>query len=197
MNECLTVRPARPDELDQVGRLTLEAYVADGMVDPAGAYAVPLADAAGRAADAELLVAADSDGTLLGTVTVCQPGSPLSEVSRPGELEFRMLAVAPQARRRGVGAILVNAVLQRASDLGAHRVVMCSAELMHTAHRLYTRLGFARLPERDWQPVPGLQLLAFGRAVAGRLTKDGLDSVRGIGVEVDLTRLRHDHISEW
>ena len=164
----LTVRPARPDELDQVGQLTLAAYVADGMVDPADPYAVSLADAPGRARDAELLVAVSSDGTLLGTVTVCEPDSPLSEVSRPGELEFRMLAVAPQDRGRGVGAALVTAVLRRAAELGAHRVVLCSAEGMHTAHRLYTRLGFIRLPERDWSPVPGLRLLVFGRARPGR-----------------------------
>jgi hypothetical protein len=33
---------------------------------------------------------------------------------------------------------------------------------MHVAHRLYARLGFGRLPERDWEPVPGITLLAFG-----------------------------------
>ncbi|MGH3965853.1 MAG: GNAT family N-acetyltransferase [Pseudonocardiaceae bacterium] len=161
MSDRLTVRPARPDELDQVGRLTLEAYVADGHANPAGFYAAELADAARRARDAELLVAVDPDGTLLGTVTVCTPGSPLGELSRSGELEFRMLAVALDARRRGVGEALVTAVLQRATEIGAHRVVLSSAEEMRVAHRLYARLGFVRLPERDWQPVPGVTLLAF------------------------------------
>jgi GNAT superfamily N-acetyltransferase len=157
----LTVRPARPDELDQVGRLTLEAYVADGYANPTGFYAAELADAARRARDAELLVAVNPNGTVLGTVTVCTPGSPLGELSQPGELEFRMLAVALGARRRGVGEALVTAVLQRATEIGAHRVVLSSAEQMCVAHRLYARLGFARLPERDWQPVPGVTLLAF------------------------------------
>ncbi len=166
MNDCLTVRPARPDELDQVGRLTLEAYVADGYANPAGSYAAELADASRRARDAELLVAVDPDGTVLGTITVCTPGSPLGKVSRPGELEFRMLAVASDARRRGVGEVLVTAVLQRAAEIGAHRVVLCSAEEMHVAHRLYARLGFSRMPERDWQPVPGITLLVFGVTTA-------------------------------
>ncbi|MDQ4009223.1 MAG: GNAT family N-acetyltransferase [Actinomycetota bacterium] len=162
MSDCFTVRPARPDELDQVGRLTLEAYVADGHTNAAGAYAAELADAARRARDAELLVALASDGMVLGTITVCASGSPLGEVSQPGELEFRMLAVAPAAHRRGVGEALVTAVLQRAIEIGAHRVVLCSTEEMCVAHRLYARLGFVRLPERDWQPVPGMTLLAFG-----------------------------------
>lgn len=162
MSNYLTVRRARPDELDRVGRLTVEAYVADGYANPAGSYAAVLVDAARRARDAELLVAVDRDGTLLGTVTVCPPGSPMVELSRPGELEFRMLAVALDARRRGVGEALVNAVLRRATEIGARRVVLCSAEEMRVAHRLYARLGFIRLPERDWQPVPGVTLLAFG-----------------------------------
>ena len=163
MSDRLTVRLARPDELDQVGRLTLEAYVADGYANPAGSYAAALADAPRRARDAELLVAADPDGMVLGTITVCTPASPLGALCRPDELEFRMLAVAPDARRRGVGQALVVAVLQRATEVGAHRVVLCSAEEMCAAHRLYARLGFVRLPERDWQPVPDMTLLAFGK----------------------------------
>lgn len=146
--------------------MTLEAYVAGGYANPAGAYAAELADASRRARDAELLVAVDPDGMVLGTITVCTPGSPLGELSRPGELEFRMLAVMPDARRRGVGEVLVRAVLRRAAEIGAHRVVLCSAAEMHVAHRLYARLGFVRLPERDWRPVPGVTLLAFGATMA-------------------------------
>lgn len=158
----VTVRAARRDELEQVGQLTLEAYLADGVVQPGGAYARELADASRRAQDAELLVAADPQGRLLGTITVCTPDSPLGQLSRPGELEFRMLAVAPSARRRGVAERLVRAVLAQANEIGAHRVVLCSTVDMCVAHRLYTRLGFRRLPERDWQPVSGTTLLAFG-----------------------------------
>jgi hypothetical protein len=33
---------------------------------------------------------------------------------------------------------------------------------MRTAHRLYLRLGFTRVPERDWDPIPGLTLLVYG-----------------------------------
>lgn len=152
----------RPDELDAVGELTVRSYVADGRMDSADPYLAQLRDAAGRAREAELLVAADDEDRLLGTVTVCEPGSRLSEVSRPGELEFRMLAVAPAARGRGIGELLTRAVLDRAAQRDAERVVLCSSEWMSVAHRLYTRLGFVRLPDRDWQPVPRLHLVAFG-----------------------------------
>ena len=156
----MRVRAARAEELDAVGELTAAAYVADGM-DPDDSYVEVLADAARRATDAELLVAVDADERLLGTVTMCEPGTPWAEVSRPGELEFRMLAVTPAARGRGVGERLTRAVVDRARERGAHRVVLCSSDYMDVAHRLYRRLGFTRLPCRDWQPVPGLQLLAF------------------------------------
>jgi ribosomal protein S18 acetylase RimI-like enzyme len=160
--EYLIVRPARPGEFDDVGRLTWTAYVADGHANPAGAYAAELADAARRARDAELLVAVNTSETVLGTVTVCVPGSPLAELSRPGELEFRMLAVAHNARRRGVGEVLVRAGLRRAAEIGAHQVVLYSTQEMHIAQRLYARLGFRRLPERDWDLASGSTLLAFG-----------------------------------
>ena len=156
----MKVRPARAEELDAVGKLTVAAYVADGM-DLGDSYIKVLADAARRARDADLLVAVDADDRLLGTVTVCEPGTPWAEVSRPGELEFRMLAVTPAARGRGIGEGLTRAVVDRARERGVHQVVLCSSDYMDVAHRLYRRLGFTRLPCRDWQPVPGLQLLAF------------------------------------
>ena len=166
VSEWLTVRLARPSELEEVGRLTVEAYLADGLVNPAGSYVAELADASRRARDAELLVAVDPGGTLLGTVTVCAPGSPLAESSWPGELEFRMLAVAPGARRRGVGEALVRTVLARATEIGAHQVVLLTGEKMHAAHRLYARLGFIRIPERDWYWLPGIRFLAFAATTA-------------------------------
>ncbi len=142
-----------------MGDLTVQAYVADGGLSAGDPYAEHLRDAASRAREAELLVAVGPG--LLGTVTVCEPGTPWAEVSLPGELEFRMLAVAPAARGRGVGELLTRAVLDRAVAAAVHRVVLCSSDHMHAAHRLYRRLGFSRIPERDWSPSPAVSLLAF------------------------------------
>ncbi|WP_312871635.1 GNAT family N-acetyltransferase [Amycolatopsis acididurans] len=156
------VRPARQDELTAVGALTVAAYEADGLLVANAEYAHELSDAARRAEHAELLVAVTGDGELLGSVTVTPPGSAFAEISRPDELEFRMLSTAPAARGRGVGEALTRAVVDRARALGARRVVLCSLDSMTAAHRLYARLGFTRLPERDWQPGPGFWLRAFG-----------------------------------
>ncbi|HUQ54754.1 GNAT family N-acetyltransferase [Lentzea sp.] len=158
----LLIRPAREADLSVVGAITVQAYSADGYVTAHDDYARTLADATSRFRDADLLVAEDGEtGEVLGSVTVVHPGTPYAEISRPGELEFRMLSVSPAARGRGVGEFLVRAVIDRARAAGVSHVVLSSSEKMLAAHRLYQRLGFTRLPERDWSPVPGLDLLAY------------------------------------
>jgi ribosomal protein S18 acetylase RimI-like enzyme len=154
------IRPAQPSEFDEVGALTVEAYAADGFIPAGSDYGLTLRNAADRAAKAELWVAAD--GTeLLGTVTFCVPGSVYGELARDGEGEFRMLGVAAKARGRGIGTALSVHCIDRSRELGYHRVVLSSARAMTTAHRMYERLGFTRLPERDWSPRPGVDLYAF------------------------------------
>jgi GNAT superfamily N-acetyltransferase len=159
--------PADPDELVAVGALTVSAYTADGYLGGAeDGYAEHLRAAADRARDAELAVAVDdADGSLLGTVTYCRAGTPWAEVSRPGEAEFRMLAVAPEARGRGVGAALADWCVQRARVDGCTSVVLSTLPEMHPAHRLYERMGFVRTPDQDWWPAPEVQLITYALAL--------------------------------
>lgn len=159
------IRGAFPAEHEIIGELTVGAYVVSGYLDSEHGYATELRAAAERAEHAELLVAVDDAGTLLGSVTVVEPGTKYAEMSRDGELEFRMLAVTKRARCRGVGQALTRAVLRRGGELGRKRVVLCSLDRMRPAHRLYEQLGFTRMPERDWQPEPDVELLAYGYAL--------------------------------
>lgn len=160
----LTIRPARSDELTTLGALTLAAYepvLTFGEADP---YRQTLKDAAGRAARAELW-AAELDGVLVGTVTVCRPGSPYAEVAAPGELEVRMLAVAPDAQSAGVGAGLMAEVHRVARAEGFSAVVLSVVETNAAAIAFYTRLGYQRQPLRDWRPVPHVTLQIWRRPV--------------------------------
>ena len=126
-----------------------------------GEYAAVLRDVADRVKSAQVLVAVDDDGTVLGSVTNVPDGGPYGEIARPGEGEFRMLAVAPEARRSGVAESLVRLCLERSTELGYGAVVLSSLPVQQPAHRIYRRLGFRRIPDRDWSPAEGVDLLAF------------------------------------
>ncbi|MCW3814867.1 GNAT family N-acetyltransferase [Micromonospora sp. DR5-3] len=157
------VRRAEPAEYPAVARLTVAAYEADGQLKGEHGYGVVLADVATRAETGEVLLAVDeATGEALGSVTFVLPGSPYAELSGPGEAEFRMLAVDPAAQGRGAGVALVRACVARATDLGCTALVICvRAGMAATAHRLYERLGFVRVPEKDWSPLPGVELLGL------------------------------------
>ncbi|MEC3973811.1 GNAT family N-acetyltransferase [Amycolatopsis sp. H20-H5] len=157
-----TIRPPKPEELAAAGEVTVEAYVDGGLLTMDNGYEHELRDTARRVELAELLVAVDTGGEVLGSVTIASPGTEYAELSHEGELEFRMLAVSPAARGRGVGEALTRAVLARGREIGACRVVLCSLDSMKPAHRLYERIGFTRLPDRDWTPFPGVTLIAYG-----------------------------------
>ncbi len=155
----MEIRRATSDEHAVIGELTVAAYA--GFTTGADDfYLEHLRNAAARDREAELWVAED-DGVVVGTVTIAPEGSPWRELGKPGEGEFRMLAVAPAARGRGVGEALVRHALARFETAGHTRAVLCSLVEMETAHRIYQRLGFRRAPDLDWSPEPGVNLIAF------------------------------------
>lgn len=155
------IRRAEAADLDAIGAITVRAYVEGGFMHPESDYAETLADARDRAEKAELWVAVEGDGEVLASVTFAPPGSEYNEVASPGEGELRMLAASPEARGRGIGEALVRHCVQRARDLGLTAVVLSTQPTMAAAHRIYEAVGFRRTPEKDWSPIPGVDLLAF------------------------------------
>lgn len=163
----LVVREAREAELDRIGALTAEVYEGENLAGPE--YLTVLRDARSRwESPATTLLVAFDDGAeevddLLGTVVYAAPGSPWQDLAAGDEVEFRMLATAAPARGRGVGESLVRACMERAKLSGAPRLVLSTGPQHLAAHRLYDRLGFKRVPERDWRPRPELdfQLRAY------------------------------------
>lgn len=157
----MELRRARPEELPALGELTVAAY-ADFTLGPADPYVERLRDTASRDEQGELWVAVEGD-ELLGCVTCCPPGSPWRELAGEHEGEFRMLAVDPTARGRGAGAALATLCEERAREHGATAMVLSSLPEMTHAHRIYAGLGYRRDPSRDWDPVPGVHLIAFAK----------------------------------
>jgi GNAT superfamily N-acetyltransferase len=145
----LVVRPAQPDEYERVGALTIAAYKTLERDHLEDGYDEQILDVAGRAASAEVLVAVDHDGTIVGACTfVSDPESPWMEWTNPDETELRLLAVDASARGRGVGQALVEACIARARALD-RPLLLHTTQFMTSAARLYERMGFVRLAERD------------------------------------------------
>ncbi|MEU6775439.1 GNAT family N-acetyltransferase [Streptomyces sp. NPDC046759] len=152
----IVIRQAAPHDYEALGEITAQAYLQDGLLDfgESDEYLGELRNVAERAGAAELLVATRDD-ILLGGVAFVPNGGPMADIARPGEAEIRMLAVAAAARGQGAGETLVRACVDRArSTEGCTAVVLSTQRTMHTAHRIYERLGFVRTPERDWNPLP-------------------------------------------
>ncbi|MEU6234163.1 N-acetyltransferase [Kitasatospora sp. NPDC047058] len=161
----IVIRPAREEDLEAAGRISVEAFVGEGFTAPDSPYAGLLRDTARRAREAELLVAADpADGRVLGCVTFAAGGTEWADIATPEEGEIRMLATATAARGRGVGEALVRACVARSRELGLAGMAFSTRPDMTTAHRIYERLGFRRTPGRDWAPRPGMDLLVYTMA---------------------------------
>ena len=154
------IREARPAEYDAVGEICVLAYGALDDETDLG-YFSELRNVAGRAALVDVLVAAEPDGALLGTVTYVPGPGPLSESEREDEAGFRMLAVAPWAQGRGVGRALVEACIERARADGKAALAIFTRPSMHMAHRLYEALGFQRDRPSDWEFEPGEWLWGY------------------------------------
>ena len=157
----MRIRPVRADEVDRLGQLTVAAYLALTGGDLDDDYRAELADVAGRAADAEVLVAVDDDGALLGGVTYIPGPRGYAPFLRPGEAGIRTLAVAVEAQGRGVGTALVQACTARAAAGGFSALCLQTTAGMAAAQQIYQRAGFRRAPERDQWLRPDLLLLAF------------------------------------
>lgn len=155
----MKIRTALPGERETVGELRVRAYNSQGLLDASPSYADTLRELGWQGRD-EVLVAVLGD-RVVGTL-VFVPWEPHCEVAQgPDEAEVRAFAVDPSVQRRGVGAALVRAVVERAKEEGVTRLVLCTQTVMAGAQRLYEAHGFVRLPERDRVPVPGVDLIAY------------------------------------
>jgi ribosomal protein S18 acetylase RimI-like enzyme len=154
----LAVEDAVPADWPRIAGLTAGVYRDERLASDE--YLGQLADVEGRAGRSQLVVARDG-GRIVGAVALVLAGDFGEITASEDEAAFRMLVVDPAARGRGVGEALVRECLDRARAAGKRRMVLSTDPRMAAAHRLYDRLGFTRLPERDWSPRPGIDLLAY------------------------------------
>ena len=133
----LRVVPYREDfraAFEQLNRDWIETYFvledADRAVfaDPAGAILQP---------GGQIFFVVEGD-TVLGTCAVLRHS--------PSECEIAKMAVAPAARGRGLGDLLMEAAVDFARQIGARRVAIVSNTVLAPALRLYRKHGFVEVP---------------------------------------------------
>ncbi|MFD5601068.1 GNAT family N-acetyltransferase [Leucobacter sp. NPDC058333] len=164
MHETIEIRRVLPAEYPSVGALVRAAYEGDYPLEDD--YLAEIEDVAGRDTVSEVLVAVDREsGELLGTITVPHPGTRLIDDTADDEFDVRLLGVSRAARGRGVGAAIMQHSADIARSRGLGRVVLHTGEQMVAAHRLYERLGFERIPEREFtieRTIGPLRIRSYG-----------------------------------
>jgi len=168
------VRPVQPEEYDEAGRATANAYrefvrLGDEHWERYLGHIANVADRAERA----IVLGAFGDGEILGSATLeldrrlDDDDPPL----RPEEAHVRMLGVRPDARRRGVARALMAACEERAQVAGKTLMTLHTTQRMTTAQAMYPALGFRREPDRVMED--GFVLLTFSKPLGPRASRPG------------------------
>jgi ribosomal protein S18 acetylase RimI-like enzyme len=139
LSMAFDIRRVRPADYEALGDVTADVYaVAYPPIEEVREAVRKMHDVAARVAESETtFVAVQSEtGKIRGGVSFLLHDNKLSDVARVGEGEIRLLAVDPAARGQGMGRALVQACLDRASELGLKQMVLSTQEDMVDAQRL-------------------------------------------------------------
>lgn len=147
------LRDARHDERTVLREFTLSAYGQYATIMAPSAWAglrEAIVSALSNDNDAQQIVA-ESNGVVLGSVLLFPSTTDAYFGIGPRARwpEIRLLAVSPEARGLGIGKLLVNECIRRATAAGAEAVGLHTSRSMREAIHLYESLGFMRDPTHD------------------------------------------------
>jgi len=123
----VTIRSARPDEIDEILKVWRDAGLGIRPGDAPGSLESLLAH------DPESLLVAEEDGRIVGTLIAVWDGW------RAG---LYRLGVHPDFRRRGIGTALVHAGEQRLAARGATRIIAAVGRENSAATRFWKSVGY-------------------------------------------------------
>lgn len=158
-NQTVKIRNARPEEFTNIGKLMFAVYSQlEGFPDETKlpAYYDLLLNVGDltKKENTELLVATLNDNKVVGAVVYF---SDLKNYGAHGVISkiknasgFRLLAVNPEERGKGIGKLLSIACINKAKELKQNHLYIHSTESMKIAWRMYERLGFKRCTEIDF-----------------------------------------------
>jgi putative acetyltransferase len=127
-------RPEYREAFERLNRAWLDAF---GLLEPADLMILEDPERHVLSAGGQVLFAVES-GEVLGACAVIRHSAAIWELAK--------LAVAPEARRRGLGRRLSEAAIELARRSGATEVVLCSNSALIHAIKLYESMGFRHTP---------------------------------------------------
>ncbi|ULQ54911.1 GNAT family N-acetyltransferase [Flavihumibacter rivuli] len=171
-NNYFQVRNAMPDEFAEIGKLMIQVYSQlDGFPKETEQpqYYQMLANVGEltNKPSAELLVAVDAEERISGAVVyfgdMSQYGSDGTATNEQNAAGFRLLAVSPEARGKGIGKLLTLECIAKARQQQLEQVIIHTTKAMQTAWDMYERIGFKRSTDLDFLqgalPVYGFRLV--------------------------------------
>jgi predicted N-acetyltransferase YhbS len=162
------VREARPEDDAVVGEILVAGYLtryAQKMPEVVltERRIAELRDVASKRQGALVLVA-ELDGRVVGTVAVWPPGAAESEAWLPEACDLRHLAFDPAVQGRGLSGPLLDEAERRARAMGAKYVCLHVRRGNKGVADLYMRRGYVRVPEGDLE-LPEVSLDAYSLTI--------------------------------
>lgn len=170
-NQEYFVREAATEEFQEIGALMVRVYAQlEGFfsVEENPAYYNKLANVGKLTTHpkTKLLAAVSFSGQIVGGVVYIgdmkQYGSLGTATTEKEAAGFRLLAVDPAIRGKGIGKMLTNACIQLAKDENQKELIIHSTNAMKIAWVMYEMMGFVRSKDLDFSkddfPVFGFRL---------------------------------------
>lgn len=162
------IRNAFPSEFTVIGKLLIGVYSQlDGFPkeDEQPNYYKMLANIGDftNHPETELLVAVDNNNTILGAVVYFNDmqyyGSGGIATQEKNAAGFRLLGVDNNARGKGIGKLLTQECIKKATENNLNQVIIHSTLAMQTAWKMYENIGFQRSEDLDFMQG---ELAVFG-----------------------------------
>jgi GNAT superfamily N-acetyltransferase len=164
-----TFREANTDEFNALGALMVEVYAQlEGFPSeeeqPSYYQKLQNIGAFTSCPKAKLFVAVSDEGIVDGGVVYFGDmqyyGAGGEATTSQDAAAFRLLAVNPRVRGKGLGRGLIQCCIEQAKKEGHKSVVIHSTKTMMVAWKMYERMGFKRFTEIDFLQE-GLSVYGF------------------------------------
>ncbi|WP_299248117.1 GNAT family N-acetyltransferase [uncultured Aquimarina sp.] len=160
MSQEYLIRDANPNEFIKIGELMVKVYSQlDGFPSQKEQpnYYKTLANIGSftEKPNTRLLIAVSENDEIGGGVVYFSDmkyyGSGGTAPQEKNASGFRLLAVAPTARGKGIGKLLTEACIELAKDEKQRQVIIHSTKAMQIAWKMYEKLGFKRSKDLDFK----------------------------------------------